>query len=251
MHPLKVRWQRGEATVGAWLSIPEPFAAETMSRIGFDWLCIDMQHGLVDYQRAVIMLQAMTAGTATPIVRVPTNDAALIGRVLDAGAQGVIVPLVNSRREAEAAVAACRYPPSGQRSFGPTRAALVAGPDYFARAGNHALCLLMIETKQALDEVEAIAATPGADGLFVGPNDLSLALGLPPRWEQTDPRFDAAFLRIVAACRGAGIVAGSAGTIADVHKRLAQGFLFVQASGDLAALSRQASADLKRSKEHG
>jgi 4-hydroxy-2-oxoheptanedioate aldolase len=159
------------------------------------------------------------------------------------------VPLVNSRREAEAAVAACRYPPRGQRSYGPLRAALVGGRDYFARANDEVLCLLMIETVQALDEVEAIAAVPGADGLFVGPNDLGLALGLPPRWQHDDPRFDQAFARIVAACRQAGIVAGSAGTAAEIGKRLEQGFRLVQASADVGALQRQAAAELAASKK--
>ncbi len=248
MHPLKEHWQQGRPTFGAWLSIPDPFAAEVMSRLGFDWLCIDMQHGLIDYQRAVAMLQGLKGGTATPLVRVPSNDAAIIGRMLDAGAHGIIVPLVNSRREAEAAVAACRYPPRGQRSYGPLRAALVGGRDYFARANDEVLCLLMIETAAALEEVDRIAAVPGADGLFVGPNDLGLALGLPPRWEHEDPRFDAAFGRIVDACRKNNVVAGCAGTANEIGKRLGQGFLFVQASGDVSALQRQASADLERSR---
>src|SRR5690606_18279621 len=168
---LKSRWRSGTTTTNAWLAIPDALPAEIAARSGVDSLCIDMQHGLVDQAAAVRILQA-TTGTGVPVlVRVPWNEPGVIMRSLDSGAAGVIVPMVNSREDAEAAVAACRYPPAGIRSYGPARPALTEGPGYFAAANDAALVFAMIETRRALDELDAIAATEGLDGLYIGPAD--------------------------------------------------------------------------------
>ena len=151
-----------------------------MAHAGFDWLCIDMQHGSIDYQVALSMLQAISTTDTVPIVRVPWNEPGIIMKTLDAGAYGVIVPMVNSRAEAEAAVAACRYAPQGNRSYGPGRAVLYAGPDYFANANETVLCICMIETREAIERAEEIISTPGLDAIYIGPSDLSVSLGLPP-----------------------------------------------------------------------
>ncbi|MCY3971803.1 MAG: aldolase/citrate lyase family protein, partial [Acidobacteria bacterium] len=148
---LRDKIDKGEPVLGAWLAFPDTHSAELMSRLGFDWATIDMQHGLVDYQRATEMLQAMTASDTTPIVRVPWNEPGIIGKMLDAGAHGIIIPMVNSRAEAEAAAAACRYPPRGKRSFGPFRAGLLYGGNYLEEANEQIYCIPMIETQQALD----------------------------------------------------------------------------------------------------
>lgn len=245
-NALKIKWEAGEAALGAWLAMPSTVSAELMARLGFDWLTIDLQHGLIDFQRMLEMLQAITTVPATtPIVRVPVADASWIGRVLDAGAAGVIVPLVDTAAEARAAVAACRYPPRGRRSYGPFRAAVLAAGAYTPAADQDVLCLVMIETRSGLDNLEAILDVEGIDGVFVGPNDLSLALGLPPAGDHEAPEFAAALERIVAGCRARGLVAGCAGTAAIAPKRLAQGFRFVEVSRDGAAMVRAAAEDLR------
>ena len=151
-------WRQGKQTIGGWLSIGDAFTAETMTHVGFDWLCIDMQHGLLDYQDVKVMLPAISTTQTMPFVRVPWNEPAAIMKVLDAGAYGVIVPLINNRAEAEKAVAACRYPPVGIRSFGPVRAAMYGGKNYAEEANSEVACIAMIETKEGLDNLEDIAA---------------------------------------------------------------------------------------------
>ena len=161
-----------------------------------------MQHGVIDYQVAVTMLLALSTGDCTPIVRVPWNEPGIIGKMLDAGAMGIIIPMVNSVDEARAAVAACRYAPVGARSYGPTRAAIYAGADYFAHANEQVACIPMIETKRALDDLDAILAVPGIDAVYVGPADLSITLGLPPRMDNGGA-FEEARLTIAEACAAA------------------------------------------------
>jgi 4-hydroxy-2-oxoheptanedioate aldolase len=216
-----------------------------MARLGFDWLTIDLQHGLIDFARMVEMLQAISTTPTTPIVRVPVGEASWIGRVLDAGAAGVIVPLVDDAEEARAAVAACRYPPRGNRSYGPFRAAYVLDGAYTPQIDQELICLVMIETRDGLANLDAILDVPGIDGVFVGPNDLSLALGLPPGSDQTAQVFTDAIERIVSGCRARGLVAGCASTAAVAPKRLAQGFRFVEVSRDASSMVRAASEDLR------
>src|SRR5437773_447472 len=141
---VKRMWEAGQVALGGWLTVPSSFSAELMAHAGFDWLCVDMQHGVIDYQVAVTMLQAIGTTETIPIVRVPWNEPGIIGKVLDAGAMGVIIPMVNSVEEAQAAVSACRYFPLGARSFGPTRATYYAGTDYFAGANTQIACIPMI-----------------------------------------------------------------------------------------------------------
>lgn len=205
---LRARWSRGETTTNCWLTMPAPFAAEIASHAGFDSLCIDMQHGLVDYGALTGLLQATSASATPTLVRVPWNEAGVLMRVLDAGAAGVIVPLVDSAAEAERAVSACRYPPRGTRSFGPVRAGLVHGADYFERADTSVMVFVMIETQKALDDLEAILDTPGLDGVYVGPADLSLSLGFPPETDSTREEHQRAIKRVVAACHQRGLAVG-------------------------------------------
>jgi 4-hydroxy-2-oxoheptanedioate aldolase len=177
---------RGESVLNGWLAIPSTLPAELMAGQGWDSVCIDMQHGLVDYTDAVPMLQAISTKDVTPLVRVPGNDAAIIGKVLDAGAFGIICPMINTAEEARAFVSACRYPPLGKRSVGPIRASLYGGSDYFDKANDTILTLAMVETDEAVRNIDEILATPGLDGIFVGPSDLSVSMGHKPGF---DPRF--------------------------------------------------------------
>ncbi|HEY5625029.1 MAG TPA: aldolase/citrate lyase family protein, partial [Dehalococcoidia bacterium] len=204
---LKELWAEGRPALGGWLGIPASTSAEMMAHAGFDWLCVDMQHGAIDYQVAVTMLQAISTTDTVPVVRVPWNEPGIIMKVLDAGAYGVIVPMVNSRAEAEAAVAACRYAPEGIRSYGPARAVLYAGPDYFSRANETVLCIPMIETREALANLDEIVGTPGVDAVFIGPSDLSVSLGLPPSYDQDAAEFVEAVASVEAACKRYGVVA--------------------------------------------
>ena len=240
----KAKWRRGEVTFGAWLSIPSSYAAEVVAHQAFDWVCIDMQHGVIDYQMAVTMLQAISTTETTPIVRVPWNDTSIIGRILDAGAMGVIVPMVNSVDEARAAVSACRYAPIGVRSYGPTRAALYAGADYFDHANDEVACIPMIETRQALAQLDDILAVPGIDAVYVGPADMSITLGLPPRMDNGG-EFEAARLRIAEACAAHGVTGGIHANASLAARHVASGYRMVTVYHDVAALATSAAADLK------
>ena len=142
---LRRLWREGKAAVNGWCAIPSSFSAETMAHQGWDSVTVDLQHGVVDYQTAVTMLQAISQTPTIPFVRVPWNEFGIIGKMLDAGAYGVIIPMVNSPEEAKAAVAACRHYPQGSRSFGPARAASYAGSDYFAHANEEIAVIPMIE----------------------------------------------------------------------------------------------------------
>ena len=158
-------WRDGKSTIGGWLSVGNSYTAEVMANLGFDWLCIDLQHGMIDYQDLTAMLPAISTTPTTPLVRVPWNEPYEIMKALDAGAYGVIVPMVNNRDEAERAASACRYPPDGMRSFGPIRAALYGGRGYAKEANSEIACIVMIETAEGIDNLEAIVTTPGVDGV--------------------------------------------------------------------------------------
>ncbi|HEY8489719.1 MAG TPA: aldolase/citrate lyase family protein [Dehalococcoidia bacterium] len=246
MRPNRLRqiWAEGGVAYGCWLSIPSSFSAEVLAHQGFDWICVDTQHGVIDYQTSVTMLQAVSATETVPLVRVPWNEPGIIMKSLDAGAYGVIVPMVSSRAEAEAAAAACRYPPRGIRSFGPTRAAYYAGRDYARHADDEVLCIVMIETAEALANLDEILSVPGVDAAYIGPSDLSLALGLPPRPDHDDERFVEAKRRIVEACRRHGVVPGIHANAALAAKHAADGFRFILISSDVAALAAGAAGDL-------
>ncbi len=249
-NPLKARWRDGEPTFGAWLSIPSSFSAEAIGQQEFDYVCIDMQHGLIDYAAAVEMLLAIHQGRAVPFVRVPQNDFGTINKLLDAGALGIVVPLVNSADEAKAVVRACRYPPEGARSFGPTRAAFVAGPDYFNTANAAVACIPMIETRQAVDAIDEILAVPGIDAIYVGPNDLSLALGQRPGLDNDGP-YQEAYRRIAKACAAHGVTAGIHANPGLVAKHVGTGYRMITVSSDLGALVSGAARDLRRAREEG
>jgi 4-hydroxy-2-oxoheptanedioate aldolase len=166
-----------EACFGAWCTTPSPFAAEVLAGEGFDYVCVDCQHGLIHYDAMWPMLQAMRYADATPVVRIPFNDTSWFGKALDAGAEGVIVPMVNSRADAERAAAATHYPPHGVRSFGPVRSAMVVGADPDT-VNREVLCLVMIETAEAVEHADEICSTPGVDGVYIGPADLAISLGV-------------------------------------------------------------------------
>ncbi|HEV2363585.1 MAG TPA: aldolase/citrate lyase family protein [Caulobacteraceae bacterium] len=239
------KWRAGEPTIGGWLSLANTHTAELMAHTGFDWLCVDLQHGLLAYEDLRHMLPAISTTDTTPLVRVAGNDPKEIMKVLDAGAMGVIVPLVNNRAEAAAAVSACRYPPEGTRSFGPIRAALYGGRGYAAEANTEIACIVMIETREGIDKVEEIVTTPGLGGVFIGPNDLALALGLPPQGETDDPTHSEAVAKILSACKQHKVPAGIfANGLEWACRRLAAGFDFVTLGAEVGIMMRAVAADL-------
>lgn len=204
-NKIKKMWAAGQCATLGWLSISHGFSAELMARQGFDALCVDLQHGLSEMKDVAPMLQAISQTDTVPVVRVAWNEPAAIMKALDLGAYGIIVPLVNNAEEAAKAVAACRYPPVGMRSSGPVRAAQYGGPDYMTRANDEIIIMAMIETKEGLANLDAICATPGLDAVYIGPADLSFALGLPPRGDNPDPLHLATCDKIKAAAHKAGI----------------------------------------------
>jgi 4-hydroxy-2-oxoheptanedioate aldolase len=243
---VKRMWAEGQPALGGWLTVPSSFSAELMAHAGFDWLCVDMQHGVIDYQVAVTMLQAISTTDTIPVVRVPWNEPGIIMKALDAGAYGVIVPIVNTAAEAESAVRACRYPPRGIRSHGPIRAALYGGRDYIARADGEVLCIVQVETKESVENLDEILAIPGVDAAYIGPADLSLSLGLPPASDHDEPAFGEAIERVLDACKRHKLAPGAhAGNVVTARKRLEQGFLMVEMCDDAGSLARSAAADLK------
>jgi len=175
-NKIRQLWLDNKPVLNGWLSIPAPFSAEIMADQDYDALTIDMQHGVIGYDAAVTMLQAIRAGSAAPLVRVPWLDAAEIMKALDAGAHGLICPMISTKEQAVELASYTRYPPYGERSFGPTRALFSVGRDYAAAADDFIVCLAMIETQQAFDNLADILSVDGIDGVYIGPADLTLGL---------------------------------------------------------------------------
>jgi 4-hydroxy-2-oxoheptanedioate aldolase len=203
---------------------------------------LDLQHGLIDYQSAVGMLQAISTTSTVPLVRVPWLDPAIIMKVLDAGAFGVICPMINSASEAREFVAACRYPPAGTRSCGPIRASIYAGPDYVANANRTIITMAMIETRAGLDNLDSILAVEGIDAIYIGPSDLALALGYEPQLDPTEAAVIKAVEHILDRAQKENIVAGiHTASTANAQQMILQGFQFVTISTDVRLLIAKVS----------
>ncbi len=252
MRPNSVRQTiaAGGRVLNGWCSIASSHLAEILGHQGYDSLTIDMQHGAIGYEAAFHMLQAISTTPAMPMVRVPWNDPAMIMKLLDAGAYGVICPMINARAEAEAFVGAGRYPPRGYRSFGPNRAVQYAGADYARHADREVLLLAMIETRAGLDAVEEIVSVAGLDGIYVGPGDLSLALGAPPSMAPTEPRVLEAMSRVRERTRRAGLIAAvHTDGAATAAQRFAEGFQLCTLQNDTRLLINAASAQVKAARD--
>jgi 4-hydroxy-2-oxoheptanedioate aldolase len=221
-----------------------------MAAQGYDSVTIDVQHGALDYGSLLPMLQAMRASGVVPMARVPWLEPGIIMKALDAGAFGVICPMVNNAQQAAAFVSYMRYPPLGQRSFGPTRVSFAAGAEYGAHANNEMLAFAMIETAEGMTNLSSIAATPGLDGLYVGPADLALGLAqgrLPSGFDREEPEMIAALKEIVAACKTNGIRAAlHCGTPDYAARAIAWGFNMTTVSGDSRLLAGAAGASVTK-----
>lgn len=243
---LRQLFASGGAAVNGWLAVPSVFSAEIMGRAGWDAITIDMQHGAVDYGDALAMLTAITAGgQAAPMVRVPWNEPGAIMRMLDAGALGIICPMIESAEAARAFVRACCYPPKGARSFGPIRARLIYGDGYATDANDNVMPFAMIETAEALARVEEILDVEGLAGVYIGPADLAYSLGETPRFDPVAPRVVAAVDRILAAAKARGLVAGiHNGTPEYARAMIEKGFQLVTVGSDARFIEAGAKATL-------
>ena len=249
---LRTLWKSGGAAVNGWLAIPNSFATETMAHQGWDSLTVDMQHGVVDYQAMVTMLQAISTTDTMPVVRVPWLEPGILMKTLDAGAYAVICPMVNTREDAQKLVAWTSYAPRGTRSFGPVRALLYGGADYPQHANDTIVRFAMIETAQALDNLDAILSVEGLDAVYIGPSDLSLSLGCTPTMDELEPKAAQAVDHILARAKAHGVVAGIHNTSPEsALARIAKGFQFVTVSSDarlIAAGAQQVMAKMRAAK---
>jgi 4-hydroxy-2-oxoheptanedioate aldolase len=246
---LRTLWKNDQAAVNGWLAIANSFSAEVMAHQGWDTLTIDLQHGVVDYQAMVAMLQAISTTPTVPIVRVPWLEPSILMKALDAGAYGVICPMINTREDAQRLVAYTNYAPKGGRSFGPVRALLYGGADYAEHANDTIVRFAMIETAQAMDNLDAILSVEGIDAIYIGPSDLSLSLGCRPVFDDVDPKAAQAIDHILERAQAHGVQAGIHNGRTDVAlARIAKGFRFVTVGSDarlMAAGSQQVLAQMR------
>jgi 4-hydroxy-2-oxoheptanedioate aldolase len=236
-NQIRTRLAAGELVVNAWLSIPSSYAAEGIGHSGVHSVTVDLQHGMLDFSDVLPMLQAISATPATPLVRVPSLDMAQIMHLLDAGAYGIICPMISTPKQAADLVAACRYPPAGKRSFGPSRGLLYGGTDYVAAADDTIMVIPMIETAEAVERIETILDVGGIDMVYLGPNDMAFELdghvGFPR------PKSEAALGRVLDAASRRDIPAGIfCASAEEARTRATEGFRLVTPGNDFAHLTR-------------
>ena len=231
-NSLKAKLKKGEIAIGTTISIGHPDIAETLGQLGYDWMLIDTEHAPLEVGMVQLLMQAMRSSPTVPIVRVPWNDLVLIKRALDIGAYGIIVPWVNTKEEAERAVQAIKYPPTGLRGFGPRRASLVDS-DYIKTADDELILGVQIETQKAIENLDEILSVKGIDAAVIGPADLSFSLGMLMQYD--NPKFNAALDKVVAAAKRHKVAAGFL-AVDDVERRVKQGFTWLNVQADLSFL---------------
>lgn len=249
IESLKQRWKRNEVTLGAWCFLPDSLSAEIVAHSGYDWALVDMQHGCMGYETTLEMIRSIDLASIVPAVRIPWNEPGIIGRMLDAGAMAIVAPMIQNAEDCRQLVHACRYPPVGGRSLGPIRVGAHQGLGYVSTANDKISVIPMIETKEALEAVEEIAAVPGVDALFVGPFDLSMALGLPPGDNDGEPAFDAAIKRVNDAAKANGLATAVMSTDKLAALRASQGFQMISVMNDSVALGMAAGASLETARK--
>ena len=249
-NPLKERLKKGEVVIGTFVGLGHPDVTEWLSRLGFDWLLLDAEHGPLGFETLQRMMQSMNGTSCIPLVRPQWNDLVVIKRVLDLGAYGVLIPWVNSKEEAENAVRACRYPPEGLRGYGPRRAGMF-DPSYYATANEEILITVQIETEKALKNLDEILSVEGIDACYIGPADLSCSLGfgIPPKWNE--PRYLAAFDRVLEAAERHGKPAGMFATLDNIQWAIEKGFRFNTVDNADAFLIRGAEMALAKARGAG
>ena len=242
---LRQRLKRPQPFLFAWASMPGAVYAEELARLAFEGVCLDMQHGVIAFSDLAVMAPAIAGRGKPVIVRTLWNDSGLVGQALDAGADVVIAPMVDTRADAERLVKASKYPPLGSRSWGgyaASRASSMTAAEYLTKANDLTMVMAMIETRQALDNLEAIASTPGLDGLFVGPNDLAISLSNGSRSDPLGKQAQDAMRTVVAACAKHDLVPGVfGGSVVAVKTYVGLGFRFIAGGFDLGMLQAGAA----------
>ena len=249
-NKLKEIFNKGGSAINGWLQIPNSFTAELMANQNWDSLTLDMQHGVIDYSHAISMLQAISTTDVVPLARVNWNEPGQIMKILDAGCYGVICPMVSNKEEAEKFVQACMYPPHGYRSFGPVRGLIYGGSDYAKHANTELLKFAMIETKESLEKLDEIMSVPGIDGIYIGPADLSLAIGEEPGFDKPEgTKAYSEILRILEHAKKNKIFAGiHNGTPEYSLKMIDLGFNFVTIGSDQRAMSAGSKSIVEKMK---
>ena len=238
---IKEIWRKGNAAINGWLSIPSSITAESMANVGWDSLTIDVQHGLNDYSTSIPMLQAISTTNTVPFARVPWNEPGIIMKMLDAGVYGIIAPMINSKEECEKFVSYCMYPPLGQRSFGPTRAKIYGGDDYFEGANNEIIKLAMIETKLAMENINEILSVENLDGVYIGPADMSISYGMIPKFDvKEDPIYTNIKEIVINAKKNNKIAGIHNGSAKYALEMIDLGLQFVTISSDLNLMNENA-----------
>jgi 4-hydroxy-2-oxoheptanedioate aldolase len=236
-------WQAGQKTINGWLALPDGSCSEAMAHAGWDSLTIDMQHGLVDYQDALNMLRGISTTETVPMVRVPWLDEGIIMKMLDAGTYGIICPMINTADDAARLAKACRYPPRGVRSTGPVRASLYGGADYAKNADDTVLCFAMIETLEAVKNLESILAVKEINGIYIGPSDLSLAHGYQPGFDREEPQMLEVITSIISRVSSNRKFLGiHCGSVAYGRRMLGLGANFITVGSDMRFVSAGAKA---------
>ncbi|CAN5509076.1 4-hydroxy-2-oxoheptanedioate aldolase [soil metagenome] len=243
-NPVTDKLRSGQPAVGTWLGLCSPVAAESMAHVGWDWLVVDVEHSPVGFDTMVNCFRAIQLGGAAPMARLPWNDTIWIQRTLDAGAMGLVVPMINTVADAKSVVSNTKYATRGQRSFGGSRVAAYIDGDYRAWADDHLAIMVMIETIQAVENAEAIMAVEGVVGCFIGPTDLALSMGITQKETGPGTEHEAAMLSVLAACKKTGKAAGKhCFSAAEVTERIRQGFQFLALSSDGALMVKAAQEE--------
>jgi 4-hydroxy-2-oxoheptanedioate aldolase len=248
-NTLKSKIAAGEPVLNAWCAMGSSHAAEAIAHQGVDSVTIDLQHGAIDFAAAFQMLQGISTSPAVPLARVPWNEPAIMTKLLDAGAYGIICPMIETEAEARAFVAACRYPPLGSRSYGPNRVSFYAGTDYAGQANREILLLAQVETRRAVENVNAILSVPGLDGVYIGPGDLSLSYGVAPSMDPTDAAVVQAMADVRERARSSGLIAAvHTDGAATARRRFAEGFQFCSLPTDVRLLIDAVKAAVRDAK---
>ena len=234
-------WKKNKACINGWLSIPNSFTAEAMSKMGWDTITIDLQHGQNDYSTSISMLQSISNSDIVPFARVPWNEPGIIMKMLDLGVMGIIAPMINTKKECEDFVSYCNYPPNGQRSFGPMRAQLIYGRDYYEYANREIVSLAMIETKEAVENIDGILSVPNLTGVYIGPGDMCSSYGLKPSFDVKDDPVYGNIKMIAKKAKEKGKIAGiHNGTTSYAKEMIDIGYQFVTVSSDFRSMTSHA-----------
>ena len=246
-NQVKEKLKNNIPSIGTWVSTGDPFVCEVISRLGLDWITIDLEHNAVDFSQLVHCFRAIQGSPSAPFVRVPWNDRQVIKRVLDIGAMGIVIPDIKDPEDALNAVSACRYAPVGLRGIGASRPNTVYGDDYYQKANDEICVVLMIEDIKAVEKIDDILNVSGIDVIFIGPNDLASSMGISLGMDNNNPDHKEAVNKVYQACANRGIPMGiHCGDGKEVEKRIKEGMLWMPIASDVRLLKSSFEEELKK-----